>query len=580
MTAAAQLSPIDLMAMGIYLIAVIALGLFFSRKEKTTEDYLLGGRNMPWLAVGISCLMSLLSTYSLVMVPGEIYNHGLSLWMLNLIYPLLSVGAVFLFIRFYFRINAFTPFEYLERRYNKSIRALISIIYLWARLLYLAMVLYATSKVFEGGAGWPAWATILGVGIIGIIYTVMGGMKAVIWTDVLQFFVLVGGLAVAVIILCYHVDGGFIGAISYALDHGRGPTEYANPQFYTLDPYMRLTFWLILFHLITQALFNAGADQITVQRLLSTKSYQDAKKSVFTQACLSLPFTMILWFIGLAIFSFYSQHPDPQVTSGDTAFFTFVSTMLPPPIPGLILAAMLAAVMSTLDSGMNSLSAVWVKEIHLKFINPETSEKDQVRLSKWATAGVGVFTIGMGTIIATTSETLNQSVVEAVVVFGALGVVILPAFLLAVTSERITSKAIWLLAPLCWGMNFGTVTWYITSKRGLTGPVSATWVICSLSCIILFFTIGALRRMKGGKKTLWIALSLFPTGYTAVMIGWYIISHTHPDGGILSFKWVGIPGFFTFMILGYLSTLFTARVDPVKYQGLTLWTMKEKHHAE
>lgn len=240
--ATTQLTTMDWMAMGAYFIAVVGLGLFFSRKEKTTEDYLLGGRNIPWMAVGISCLMSLLSTYSMVMVPGEIYKHGLSLWMLNLISPILTVASFFIFVRFYFRINAFTPFEYLQRRYDKNVRVLISVIYLWTRLLYLAMVLFATAKVFEGGAGWPAWATITGVGLVGILYTVMGGMKAVIWTDVLQFFVLVGGLGVAGVILCNHVEGGFMGAITYAFEHDRGPTEYS----------ISIIFWYVISHTHSQ----------------------------------------------------------------------------------------------------------------------------------------------------------------------------------------------------------------------------------------------------------------------------------------------------------------------------------------
>ena len=571
----------DQAAMGMYLLVVVAMGLWFSRDEKTSEDYLLGGRTIPWYAIGISYMMSLLSTYSMVMVPGEIFNNGLSLWMLGLLAPFTTILAFYVFIRFYFRLQSFTPFEYLERRYDKNVRLLVSVIYLWTRLLYLAMVLFATSKVFQGGAGWRPWATILLVGAIGIVYTVLGGMKAVVWTDVLQFFVLGGGLIVAIVFCVRATGGGFFGVITYALEHGRGPTRYAEASFYYFNPYVRLCFWLLLLGRFTEPLFYSSADQISVQRLLSTKSYEDAKKAIFANAVLSLPFMLALWYIGLAIFTYYSQHPDPNVTAGDTAFFTFVTTKLPTPLPGLIFAAMLAAAMSTLDSGMNSLSAVYVKELHIKYVKPSASESEQVVMSRLMTVAVGAFAVGMGIIIAETSETLRQSVVEAATIFGSLGVVILPAYLLAVTTERASGRLIWTLASLCWGISFGAVTWYSFSRTGLTGPIpsSAPVIPATLSAAIAAAG-GWMKLARHRGATFVVAASLFPLGYGLCMAFWYLMARC-TGGGQLSFQWVGIMGFMPFLVLGYgYALLFGKKQEPKKHVGLTLWSMREQVIAD
>jgi len=143
-----QLTNLDYGAMIVYLLAVVALGFYFSKSEKNSEDFLLGGRSIPFMAVGISCMMSMLSTYSLVMVPGEIFNNGLSLWVLNLSIPILQIPAFLIFIRFYFKLNSFTPFEYLEYRYDKQVRLLVAVLYTYSRAIYLAMVLFATKFFF------------------------------------------------------------------------------------------------------------------------------------------------------------------------------------------------------------------------------------------------------------------------------------------------------------------------------------------------------------------------------------------------------------------------------------------------
>ena len=584
-----HLTGLDYGAMVVYLIAVVIMGFYFSKSEKTSADFLLGGRQIPFLAVGISCMMSMLSTYSLVMVPGEIFNNGLSMWVLNLSIPILQIPAFLIFIRFYFKLNSFTPFEYLEYRYDKHVRLLVAVLYSYSRAIYLAMVLFATSKVFEGGAGWPAWVTILVVGTIGILYTAMGGMKAVVWTDVLQFVVLVGGLIIAIVVLCYKIDGGFFGAITYTFSNGHGVDRFAEPNFYLCNPYVRLSFWLILIGKIMSPLTQASSDQIMIQRLLSTSSYKNAFKAQLTSTCLNIPFTLVLWFLGFAIFTYYGQNPDPRVTAGDTAFFMFVSTKLPPPVPGLIMAAMLAAVMSTLDSGINSLSAIWLKEYHEKYINRNMSDREQVKISRISTVLFGVAAVGIGLIVACSSDWLGQSVVEAATIFHVFEVIVFPAFLFAVLSKRANSTLIWILAALLWGMKFGMLTWYTLSKRagqvwkdtfelGFGGPINIYWVVIPFIVSFILLMVWHYVKKRSGKKRLFLmGTSIFPLGYGVATTIWYIFSNTTlADKPLeLSFQWVGFPVTIALFLVGFLGLKMSKVQAKEKYYGLTLGTMKE-----
>lgn len=572
-----QLHSADILFLIIYLLFITGIGLYFIRNQRTSEEYLLGGRRMPWLAVGISYMMAQMSTYSLVMVPGEIFNHGVSYFVPGLLFPLLALGAFYIFIRFYFRLNSFTPFEYLERRYSVSVRVLVVVMYLWTRLIYLSMVLFSTSKVFEGGAGWKPWFTILLIGVIAIVYTVMGGMKAVIWADVAQFVVLVVGFSIAVYYCIRMVDGGFAGAITYAFEHGHGMSEFGKSEFYSWNPYVRLSFWFISIGLLVEALMYSCADQISIQRLLSTSSYENAKKAMIVNTFLSMPFTFVLWFIGFAIFSFYSQYPDPRVTSGDTAFFTFITTQLPSPFPGLLFAAMLAAAMSTLDAGLNSLSAVWVKEFHAKYISQSASESGQVKLSRYATIGVGFFVIFWGIIIATTSENLRQSVLEAAAIFQSFTFIIVPTFLIAVTSRRANSRLIWLNLSVCCGINLMMVVWYVLSNRShapLSGPISLLWIIVPLTVTVLIVPFLMLLRRKAFFNLAVCGMMLFSLGCSLAGSFWYVMSH-YTQGGALSFQWAGFPGMIVSFVVGYACLPFCKVPPREKYFGLTLRSQNE-----
>lgn len=567
-----NLSVIDLATIGFYLLIMVGIGVLFSRNENTSEDYLLGGRGVQWWAVGISCMMSVVSTASMVAVPGEVYNNGLSMLMLSLLYPVTSIIAFFLFIRFYFRLKSFTPFDYLERRFGPDIRLVVSSLWLFSRVIYIAIVLYASAKIFEGAAQWPVPYTVLLVGVIGIIYTMLGGIRAVIWTDVIQFFTMFGGILVAMWVCVQACDGGLTTVLTYAFDHGRGPELFADPNFYTLNPYERLSFWLLLTFALLEPIFYNSADQITVQRLLSTSSYDGAKKAVYTSSLVIIPITFIPWLIGLAVFTYYHQNPDPRVTSGDAAFFTFVSTQLPAPLPGVILASMLAAAMSTLDSGMNSLSSVLVKDFYLRSFKPNATEHDQVRLAKILTVIIGIIGVALAITISSTSTSLRESVIEIGAVWGSFAIVLGPVYLLAVTSRRVNRQVIWCSITASWGATCGMIAWYTLSKSGQTGPISAQWWIIPAVAVALLGAIVMLMHLSRLRGILAVScLAMFLAGSTITLSFWYTMAST-TNGGELSFLWLSFPGLVLMFLIGYGSILFLPEADAVRHTGLTLWS--------
>ncbi len=585
-----QQAWLDYSVIILYLAAVIGIGVWCSRGEKTSENYLLGGRKIPFLAVGLACMMALLSSVSLVMVPGEIYNHGLTLFILSGSLGLLLVIPCYLmFTRFYFRLGSFTPYEYLEYRYDATVRAVVAFSAFYTRTMYLGMVVYTTAKIFEASYHWPPWFSILLVGVVGMIYTIKGGAKAVIWTDVLQFFVLFGSFAIVIVILCNRIDGGAFAAVSVAFQEGHGLPQFSTREFYGASPYVRLLFWLMLWGAIVTPLTTACSDQITIQRLLSTRNWKEGFKAQCVASTFAILFTLILWFVGLAIYTYYRQNPDPALGagSGDAAFFHFVATSLPSPIPGLFVAGMLAAIMSTLSSGMNSMATIWLKEIHQKFINKQLAPASEVRISKLATLWIGCFIIGFGLAMEFAGKWLAQSVSEVGTIFYLIGAAILPAFLFAVLSKRANAKLIWGYTCFAFGEGVGMNLWYVLSRSAeqawqLDHALPFSWagklpflyagvpLVIGL-LLLLPYLRPELRSRWSGR--IFALAGLLVLGFAEAMLIWFFYSQAMVEEVPLA------RSFAFFLPISFIAAFiilwFCPKQPREKYQGLTLSTLGE-----
>ncbi len=584
----------DYLIIGIYMVLVLGIGAFFSKNEKNATAYLLGGRNMPFLAIGLSCMMSLLSAISIVTVPCEVYNHGLSLFVLNLLLmPVMVIPGYLLFTRFYFKLGSFTPYEYLEFRYSSSVRTLLAAASFYGRVLYIGNVLFATAKIFEGAYGWPTWLTILGVGIVGTVYTVMGGMKAVVWTDVLQYFVLFGGFVVITVILCVKIDGGAVEAVRYAFQQGHGLSEFSNPDFYKLTPYIRLSFWLLLWSALLAPIESAASDQINVQRLLSTKDWKAGLKAQIVSTVTAIPFVLVLWFLGLAIFTYYGQNPGNAPKNGDTVFFQFVGTHVPPVLSGIFIAGMLAAIMSTLDSGINSMATVWLKEFHVRFINKKLDNTGEVRIARRATILIGLFAIVFGISLDWSARFLMAAVNEIGTLFATLiGAAVLPAYLFAVLSKRSSTTLIWSLTIFGLGESIIGKVWYASSHAavirinqmlatGLTevplgwaGPLPYLYFIvpCLAGLGLCAEWLLKPEKRESFKVKTAALTGVALLGVASIALQWCLYSHFGLEAGqpgVRSFAF-GLP---MTLIAGFIALRFCKVQPREKYQGLTLSTI-------
>lgn len=581
------LRGLDYLVMAAYFVAMALIGFLSIRKDKQKDSkgYLLGGGKLPFFALGISCLMASLSAFSIVMVPGEIFNHGLSMFVLGLFTPFMTILACSIFLRFYFKLGSFTPFAYLEYRYSPAVRSMVAGLGLYSSMTYLGMVLFSTSKIFLGAAGWPAWFSILLIGCISLVFTSAGGLKAVVWTDVMQFIVLIGGLFCILFFLFWRIDGGLIGAVSTCFKEGHGIDQYFKASFYKLSPYNRLSFWILLFSMMIGGIQTAITDQMAIQRMLASGNFRNAVKTQAVNAIFTIPTQLILWIIGIGIFVFYFQNQDLKPASGDTALFTFISTQIPSPIPGLIIAGMMAAVISTLNAVFNGLATIYVKEFHVRYFNPALPEDRQVRLSRIATIVIGALAICQGLLVTLSSDWLRQSVIEASTIFSIFNAIILPAFLYAIFSKRASTMLIWVASGLLWGMKIGTVTWYMLSTNAVNrwqegmplnfgGPIRFTIPACVFATgLLAIFLWNRLRNRTKPFHTFLMILPTMITGFGCGLLIWATFSNLSisETPRAVSFQWLGLPADILFILLGII-WLNVGKVQPrEKWQGMILF---------
>lgn len=519
--AVSGMGVIDLVVVVVSLVLVIALGIFCARGPKDTANYLLGSRSMPWWAIGISYMMSILSTLSIVSIPGEAYNNGVTLALGQMLFPVFVLITFFVFIRFYFTSFIFTPFQYLENRFDRRARTVAAAVFWMTRLVYIALVLYSAATVCEGAMGWPVWLTIIAVGMVGITYTVLGGFKAVVFTDVFQFVVLAGGLVVTLIVAMRAVPDGFAGVWAFAQENGRGFAVSAEEDdFYSLSPFVRITIWTVFLGPLVASMFGNSSDQISIQRLLGTKGYGEAKKSMFVFIILFIPTMSVLWLVGLAMFSYYGHQPEGvQPEKGDLALFQFIGTQLPTPIPGIIMAGLLAAILSTLDSATNSLATVATKDFYKPLFRKDATEEQQVDFSKRFSIFIGVFAIAGAILLSIVSGRLEESIMEASKVWMAFAGVLPPAFLLGMTSRRL-------------------------GGRGVFTAMLAGW------------------------------------GATIVVMGWYVYTRMNPEGPQLSFLVTAIPPLVVTLVVGFALAWMTPKQPTEKLDDLTLFTLRKKAPAD
>jgi len=557
----ADIGAVDYAVLACYLLMVMAIGVYFSRQQHSSQDFFLAGRSMGWFPVGLSVMATLLSALSYTGVPSESYKVGLNLALYGFSIWLTLPLMLLIVVPLYRRLDIFSVYEYLEMRYSLAVRMAASVVFVVWRLLWLGGVLYAPCKVVTAGMGLDAYLypLLITLGVVGTAYTFLGGMKAVIWTDVIQTAVMVTGLLLIIGAVWMNVEGGSAGVWRAAQQFGRDTAVPVSWEAGTSFWSQKWLLWSMVPHMFFAYLSFYIADQITAQRFLTTKSAAESGRS-FVLNCFSVTLMMgALMYVGIALLAYYNQHPeqlqpywianvktgqdsqilaDPQTgepylkpdmefsqrlerliaagvlldpntskpitdksqaidpetgevniqrlarrhpTSGefllqrghDRIMPHFIASVLPSGLAGLLFAALLAASMSSLDSGLNSITTLAIRDFYdrlglmqrpLAALRGKSVDQldatDEMWLARWLVLAMGV----AATAFALFVSQLESIFTIMISVCNTFGAPLLAVFLLGFFTRRTTAAAaltalaagmpftVWLAFGYDWGM--------------------------------------------------------------------------------------------------------------------------------
>ncbi|MCL2283659.1 MAG: sodium/solute symporter [Fibromonadales bacterium] len=379
---------VDWIVLAAYLGLSIFIGLWAARSNRSFKDYMLGGGSMPWIPIGISLIATSVSTTTFLGVPAESFGTDMTLIMTNVgsFLSILVIGWVF--IPRLRKSGIQSAYELLEKSFSRTIRRVAAVFYAMHLVLRTGILLFAPSLVLAPILQIPVWAAILISSVVAILYTWHGGFKAVVWTDVMQFFVFFGGGVIALLILVHGI-GGFGELASLAGEMGK--SNWFNGS---LDPSNANT--LLSAGIVYAVLEIAirGCDQQFVQRYLSCKDVSAANKSSILSMVLGLVVSLLFYWIGAALF-FYYMGPFPEHLGINDVFPYFILHELPAGLVGLLVAAIYAAAMSSISSAVHALSNTTEKDILCKPAGSESVFRAKLWIVLWGVCGTGAAFIAM-----------------------------------------------------------------------------------------------------------------------------------------------------------------------------------------
>ena len=423
------IGTIDWTVLVVYLAAMTLGGLWLAKRQRSTEDYFVGGRNVPGWAAGLSLFATSISTATFLAYPGHGYGGDWALLVPGLMLPLVAIYTTMIVVPFYRATVKVSAFEYLERRFGRLARTYAAIQYIFFELFRMGFVLFLAARAIHAMTGWDVRAIILVGGVVVIIYTAIGGIRAVIWTDVFQSITLfAGGLLCALLLLLTPEGGpGRVVGIAHA-------AEKFNLGELRLDLTSPTVLVMVLYGLFSYAAF-ASLLQTGVQRYLSVPTTRSAQRGVWIGAISCVLTWMLFILVGTLLYSYYQIYPDRLPTSVAEhqleVFPYFIATQLPQGVIGIFLAAMCAAGMSSIDSSMNALSLTTLQDLFGRFVT-----RLSLRLNLVLAMGISVFWGVLGTTVALSMIRVESALEFSYVVISILGGGLFGVFLLALFVRR------------------------------------------------------------------------------------------------------------------------------------------------
>ena len=399
----------DWLVIAVYLLGIIGLGLWFGRDQRNTRDYFLGSRNVPWWGIGLSIVAAETSALTIIGVPAMAYGGNIAFVQMILGYVLARIVLAIVLVPFYFHGELYSPYQLFGDTFGPSARQVAGGFFLISETLAAGVRVYLASipvklmlgdKYLSLGTGDPILGAILLFVVLSLFYTYVGGVKAVIWTDAVQFgLFLLGGIFA----LCYIpslIDGGLKTVIDRAMEGGK--LHWLNLTPPSGQPFLKFllgppfNFWMGLIGGTVMVMSSHGAEQLIVQRVLACKNVSEGRKALALSAALIFPLFMIFLFTGAMLWVFYQTHPfgiplpEPRAGSGikstDFIFPIFIVTEVPHLLKGFLIVAILSAAMSSVSSALTSLASVSTMDF-VKHALPRGSDEFFLKFSKWSTVG-------------------------------------------------------------------------------------------------------------------------------------------------------------------------------------------------
>ena len=456
-----RLQPVDGAIIVAYLIGITLFGLRFRKSQRSLRDYFLADRNIPWWAIALSIVAAETSTLTVVSTPGLAYGGNFGFLQVALGYVVGRIFLSFVFVPQYFRGEMFTAYQLIDRRFGPALHKITATIFLITRAAAEGVRVWAIAIVVGVVLGTGEVASVAIVLALTLIYTFEGGLAAVIWTDVVQLFIYVGGTIIGFFVLLHLVPGGWPAIHSAAAAAGK-----LQVLDFTFSLSKTFTFWAGVIGGMFLTTATHGTDQLLVQRLLAARNQRDYQTALISSGVIVLAQFTLFLLMGAALWAFYRAYPPgAPFAKTDYIFPTFIVDHMPHGICGLLIAAILAAAMSNLSAALNSLSSTSMVDFYLR-ARPATSDEKRLKLSRVATILWGLVLFALALASRYGGSVLEKGLSIASVAYGGL----LGVFLLGLLTRRASQTGA-IIGMLC-GLAVNVYIWIWQEKQ-----IAWTWYV-------------------------------------------------------------------------------------------------------
>lgn len=425
------MNTIDIIVFFTYIVGIAVFGGSFFKKSRTSESYTLGDNSIPGWVVTMSIFATFVSSISYLALPGNAFQSNWNALAFSLSLPISTYIAVKYFVPLYRKINSPSAYTYMELRFGPWARIYVSLCYLLTQLMRIGTILYLLALTLNAIIGWDIVTIIIFTGIIVAIYSMLGGISAVLWTDAIQGIILIVGAIACIVFMLFSMPEGpgqifEIAAANDKFSLGSFDLDLTKP-----------TFWVVLVYGVFINLQNYGIDQNYVQRYMVSKSDKEAKKSALIGGLLYLPVSALFLFIGTSLFAYYQSAASlpealQSVNKSDSVFPYFIVHGLPPGLTGLLIASIFAAGMSTISTSFNSSATVFLTDYYDKYFKNSASDKQRMRVLYISSAIISILGIAIAIAMINVKSALDAWwKLSSIFSGGMLGL-----FLLGIFSER------------------------------------------------------------------------------------------------------------------------------------------------